>query len=201
MKKYMLCAALSCLMPGFGSEANAAHAASKTEASKVAEAFEIPVMNDPLESCDTTAYCFQKDQCNDTNCQNAIVACHQLTELEFNTMLGYYAATPHFLGAHSVSSIRSLVNGLECAANDHISFNDASGQITFTVVTGTPFSSGTGRYSAAFLRGVLRLYNPASSDVFKFYRVKDAYGHQSVGMKLVKNGVDVYFSDMTDVYP
>lgn len=204
MKKYMLSAALSCLMLGFVTKADAAKGTVNTNNSTTADITHAAPQSQssiPAGLCDTTAYCFQKEQCNDTNCQNAIVACHMLSETKFNTMVASYSVPPMCLGSYSAGYFRSLISSMNCTANDHISFTDVSGSIVFSVVTGTPYSSGTGRYSVAFFAGVLRQYAPSNNDMFVFYRVKDAFGNQSVGMKLLIGNSEVFYSDMTEVYP
>lgn len=161
-----------------------------------------PLQNDPIEYCDSTAHCFQQSQCDDSSCQNEVVLCHQICEATFNTMASAYGTPYVYLGSYSVGNIKSMLNTISCTAGDYISYMETAGTISLSPSSGafTTSSSG-GRYSIAFLKGVIRQYKPGNSDVFRFYKIKDANGVESIGLKLTKDNVDVFFSDVSGMYP
>jgi hypothetical protein len=149
--------------------------------------------------CDTSDMCFKDQQCQDTACQNMIVACHSITEAEFNTMTQAYHDPIVKIGEYTIGTLNALMTGLNCANGDHLGYSDATGTIVLSKVAGK-ISTLKGKFSLAFLRGMIRQNHAASTDKLEFYKGTKDTG-ETLCLRLNKGGTIVFWSDLSEIYP
>ncbi len=146
--------------------------------------------------------CFVDANCNNRTCQDSIIARHNISQGKFDTMVAAYG-TPASSTNYTRSQIKQLCDSLDCTQGDYIGVRYAGGSGAielFGVVHGTSPAT-VGKYSIAYMLGLIRKLGLGSNDVFQFHKAKDAANQQTICTRILKANVAVNWGDHIDYYP
>ncbi len=146
--------------------------------------------------------CFDAENCNDPDCQEAILAAHEITSTAFNTMVTAYFGTNPVPSPKVIygSDLYEMVGDVDCDSNRIVYVIPATvntqQDISISVVSGyaalTPLT-----YSIALFRGML-LKLP---DEIHFYKAKNASGMPRLAYKIIKASSVIGIGNLSDAYP
>lgn len=165
-------------------------------------------------NCDTT--CYTAINCNNTTCQDFIVARHNIRAADFKSRISTEDPTPT---NYFVADIKKMMDQLNCEMGDYIGYTVSGDSMVlypvpmeFEAATlakhkskkTPPGGVGEGKISLAFFTGWFRMHKSTDNDIVAVYLLnnpEEAAADQSAGLELLRNRLPIAFSDMTYEYP